>query len=95
MLKRKAVKLELRAADVDNVVKGFMAKSHECTEENDHGMAAKWEEDAEFERKKSIKMRRSYWLIHEEHIPRLVRTMADLQTVTLPGFNDEGVVIAP
>jgi len=57
------------------------------------GDVAHLKEQHGYERRKAVKLRRSIEIINDDTIPRLTRTLSALQTLTLPGMKDEGVVL--
>lgn len=48
-----------------------------------------------WDKEKADKLRRSAFLIEEERIPALLRTLAAFKTKTMPFIEDEGVVMQP
>jgi len=50
-------------------------------------------EQSDFIRKKVARMRRTIELVHEEHIPRLVRTLAAFQTQTFEFVEDASITL--
>lgn len=84
-------KLE-KAEKIDSKVIDLIKKMN--VEGTTPGMIQYIKEKIERRRDEAIKLRRSVEIIHDVKIPRLVRTMAALKTLTLPGLmEDNGVTL--
>jgi hypothetical protein len=91
-LKRSALEKLKRAEGIDGKVVELVKKMN--IEDTTPGMVQYIKEKIERRRDEAVKLRRSVEIIHDVKIPRLVRTMAALKTMTLPGMvEDNGTVL--
>lgn len=91
--KRKAKGLQAQADALEVQAKGY----HQMELKAQDGATQQyWKEQAEWEKKKAVNVRKKINAINETHIPKLVRTRAALQTTPMPFINpEEGVTLEP
>jgi hypothetical protein len=88
-LRRKAIKLEKEAKEYDEKIKEWMRLANASG--TLPGQRAICRENADADRKKAIKLRRTCQLIEENKIPQLTRTLSALQTKPMAFMDTEGV----